>query len=215
METKVPLPSHKRRCAALREVPIYIGKSPLGNGLFARTGIRRGSVICRLTGPIINFRDVCRKGKLASYPLQIGYDKYIDLRSPGCYANHSCKPNAGIRDGFNLVAIRNIHKCAEVCYDYSTTMDEDCYVLRCRCGARSCRQLVKDFRLLHPRIRQKYLKMGIVMPFICRKYERVCVTSRQVLPVNRNHVGRSRRRHPARANRPARLQPNTTSSPLI
>ncbi len=145
---------------------VYIGKSDLGRGLFAKTYFRKGDVICILTGPVIRFEDTLRKLRAQSYPLQIGPDTYLDIGAPGCFANHSCEPNAGIRNDVELTALTAIKQKQEIRFDYSTTMDENYFVMRCRCRSSRCRKMIKDFRCLSPRLRKKYLSLGVVMNFI-------------------------------------------------
>ena len=145
---------------------ICIGEGDLGTGVFARRKINKGEPILEFTGPIISFAEAVLKGEKECYPLQIGKDRYIDLMAPGCYANHSCQPNAGIVNDTILVAIRDILPGEEVRYDYSTTMDEDHFTMVCRCGSSQCRGVVTDFKKI-PLLRQReYLGMKVVMSFI-------------------------------------------------
>ncbi|MBU6427320.1 SET domain-containing protein-lysine N-methyltransferase [Patescibacteria group bacterium] len=148
----------------------YVSKGDLGKGLFARRKIRAGTMICRFSGPMISFAEAASKGEKECYPLQIDDNKYIDLDPPGCFANHSCEPNAGIRADLELVALTDIPAGTEIRYDYSTTMDEDYFTMPCRCGSESCRGKVEDFKLLPPSASKRYLTLGIVMSFIVRKY---------------------------------------------
>lgn len=53
-------------------------------------------------------------------------------------------------------------------YDYSTTMDEGSFTMRCRCGAPGCRQVVRDFSELPAGIQEYYLSQGLVMNFMAR-----------------------------------------------
>lgn len=154
--------------------PTYITAGPLGLGLFAVRSIRCGEEILRFTGEVINFAQAQAKNEKECWPLQFGPDLYIDLQSPGCYANHSCDPNSGVvdRDGVvRLVALRQIAEGEEVRYDYSTTMDEDSFQMECRCGEPQCRSVVTDFKLLPHPLRIAYLRAGVVMLFIARQYD--------------------------------------------
>jgi hypothetical protein len=103
-------------------------------------------------------------------PLQIGPDRYIDLEEPGRIVNHSCNPNAGIRDDVQLIAIKDIQKDEEIRYDYSTTMDDGHWTLKCKCNEPNCRKVIKDFKHLPPDVQQKYITLGIVQKFIAEKY---------------------------------------------
>ena len=126
-----------------------------------------------MTGPEVTFEEAVAKGDEQCYTLQIGPGTYIDLGEPGRYANHSCDPNAGVEGtgphGLKLVAIRPIRRGEEVCFDYSTTMDEDHWTMPCRCGNPECRGIVADFKELPKALRQRYLALGIVQPFIANQ----------------------------------------------
>ena len=124
-----------------------------------------------LAGPIIGFSDAVAKGEWQCYPLQIGRGVYVDLEEPGCFANHSCEPNAGIVGGV-LIAIQSIAAGSEVRYDYSTTMDEDYWTMPCRCGVSECRGVITDFKDLPRVVRERYLTLGVVQPFIAEQYRR-------------------------------------------
>jgi hypothetical protein len=92
--------------------------------------------------------------------IQIGPNQYIDTQPPGVFANHSCAPNAGIRNDRDLLALRDIPTGEEIRYDYSTTMDEKSFTVACRCGPPGCRQVVTDFAELPAGIQEYYLSRG-------------------------------------------------------
>jgi SET domain-containing protein len=153
----------------------YIGNNDFGKGIFAKGSIKNGEVVLKFTGPIVTEkqaeeRDTAKYGKVIGNGLQIGHDKYIYLDDPGRMVNHSCNPNAGIRGDTVLVAIRDIEKDEEIRFDYSTTMDEDDWTMRCKCGEKNCRKEIKDFKYLPKETREKYLKLGIVQRFIVKNY---------------------------------------------
>lgn len=150
---------------------VYLAVGNLGIGLFARIPIFSGAVILELRGPLIGFDAAVAKGDWQCYPLQVGPGTYIDLEEPGCFANHSCRPNAGAR-GTLLIAIRDIAAGDEIRYDYSTTMDEDYWTMPCRCGDPGCRGVVTDFKDLPGALRNYYLSIGVVQPFIATQFER-------------------------------------------
>lgn len=167
----VERPSHATKLVLPAQVSdrIYLDEGPLGVGAFARRRILSGELILTFTGPLIDFAAAVRKGDRECYPLQIAPNLYIDLESPSCFANHSCDPNAGVRDG-SLWAIRDISPDTEIRYDYSTTMDEDHFRMGCRCQSEFCRGTVTDFKLLPEQVRSRYLLLGVVQPFIACQY---------------------------------------------
>jgi hypothetical protein len=147
----------------------YVGKCDVGLGIFANRDIARGETILKLSGPVVDFTEAKRRGPQNFLAIQIGEDRYIDTRPPGAFVNHSCDPNAGIRQDRNLVALRTIRKGREICFDYSTTVEQESFAMQCRCGAPGCRHVIKDFSTLPDHLRERYIAQGIVMSFIVRR----------------------------------------------
>ncbi|MFN0054918.1 MAG: SET domain-containing protein [Planctomycetales bacterium] len=144
---------------------IHVAPCDVGRGLFADEPIAAGRFILEFTGPELTLKQVRAKGALAANALQIGIDRYLDLEEPGRLLNHSCEPNAGVRNGTRLVALRDIQPGEEIRFDYSTTVS-DGWTMPCRCGAPHCRGLVVAYQLLAAPLRQRYAILGIVQPFI-------------------------------------------------
>jgi hypothetical protein len=151
---------------------IRIGDCRFGKGVFARSMIHKGEEILRFAGPLINLEEAMAKGARQCDPLQIGPGLYVDIEPPGVLVNHSCAPNAGIRDNVRLMAITNIAAGKEIFYDYSTTMNEGLWTLACLCRSTLCRGNVGDFKDLPWRTRRKYLRLGIVQAYLARQFTR-------------------------------------------
>ena len=151
---------------------IRIGDCRFGKGVFASSTIREGEVILCFSGPLIDSKKVDAKGIRECDPLQIGPGIYMDIEPPGVFVNHSCAPNAGIRDDVKLVAITEIGAGEEIFYDYSTTMCNEHWTLACLCGTTLCRGNIGDFRELPSQTRQRYLRSGIVQSHVARQYFR-------------------------------------------
>jgi uncharacterized protein len=149
---------------------IYVDKSPLGVGVFAGRDFFEGELLFRFSGPIITLGQAVDKGEAEGNVLQIAPATYIDLEPPGVYANHSCEPNAGLRDLVSGFALRPIARGEEIFYDYSTTMSEQRWTMRCLCGTPSCRAVIGDFHDLPPELQRQYLAMRIVQPFIVAEW---------------------------------------------
>ncbi|OKH28561.1 SET domain-containing protein [Chroogloeocystis siderophila] len=150
----------------------YIAKSRFGQGLFARKNIALGEKILEFTGDIIDFdKAVLKAPKYEGDPLQIGRNLYVNLEPPGRFVNHSCDPNAGIKNDVELVALKQIRAGEEIYFDYSTTMDEDYWVMQCGCGSTHCRRVIKDFKHLPSHVKRKYLELNVVQNFIATQYE--------------------------------------------
>ena len=154
----------------------------MGLGLFAARPLQAGERILDFRGPLIDFAATVAKGDRECDALQIGPDLYLDLEDPGRYANHSCDPNAGVRnDGVTLVAVRPIRPGEEIRFDYSTTMDDDHWAMECSCGSPRCRGRVLDFRWLPNPRKLEYIAMGIVPSFlVAAELERGGLSGREV-----------------------------------
>lgn len=149
---------------------IYVAKCALGRGVFAARDFLAGELLFRFSGPVINLAQAVEKGDAEGNVLQIGARTYIDLEAPGVFANHSCEPNAGLRDLVSGYALRPIARGEEILYDYSTTMSEGRWTMQCRCGEPSCRGVIGDFHDLPSELQRRYLAMRIVQPFIVAEF---------------------------------------------
>ncbi len=137
-----------------------------GRGVFTEELIPVGARIIRFTGPFLRYEQT----SASTYALQIGPDLYIGA-SGGFddLVNHSCEPNAGLRiEGttVDLYAVRDIEAGEEILFDYSTTLDEDDFTMRCQCGAPSCRGTIGDGKYLPEDLWRKYLSLGIIPEYV-------------------------------------------------
>ena len=149
----------------------YVADCELGLGVFAARSIDAGETILHFTGPRIGLTEVLAKGAVEFNVLQIGNEEYLDAEPPGVLANHSCEPNAGIKDDTSLIALYPIDVGKEIRWDYSTSMweDHEALTMVCRCGSNTCRGVVRDFPELPLAIQERYLAIGIVMDFIVER----------------------------------------------
>jgi SET domain-containing protein len=141
-----------------------------GQGLFAGEDISAGDEILQFHGPELTLRQVRAKADRACDALQIGIDRYLDLQDPGRLANHSCHPNAGLRDSVRLVALQSIRRDEEIRFDYSTTIG-DGWTMPCRCGFPECRNLVAAFHLLPQPLRLRYALLELVQRFLVEEWQ--------------------------------------------
>ena len=152
--------------AAPLETPwIHVKRGAIGSGVFAKVRIPAGQPILRFEGQEISFEEAVARGDWEGHTLQVGKGRYIDPEPPGVYANHSCDPNSGLKNG-GLVALRDILPGEEVVWDYSTSMAEDFFELDCQCGAAACRGRIRDFKHLPDDVRARYLRLGVVPDFV-------------------------------------------------
>jgi len=155
-----------------------------GYGLFAGRAVGRGELLFSLRGRLFggNKRGLDDEWFVHSYQLE--RDLYLYPETPeGRYINHSCDPNAGLREDLEMVALRDIAAGEEVAFDYSTTMSERSWTMPCSCGSPCCRSEISDFHDLPAEAKRRYLEAGVVQRFIIREvFERAarCMDSRQV-----------------------------------
>ena len=136
---------------------VYVAQSQLsGNGMFAEEYIQKGDIILRFGGTIALQRDRHSGKYLESTFLSISEDcilceTLLSDKDPSDFINHSCSPNAGMKDSITLVAIRDIQKGEEVLCDYAFWEGDENYIMKepCRCGSDKCRHRItgKDWSL--------------------------------------------------------------------
>lgn len=155
---------------------IEIRDSKFGKGLFAIKNIEPGEILCKVSGneKEMNLHQTTLLGEKESHAIQIDFDKYLLCEPPFLYSNHSCNPNCAVNDKLEMFALNEIKKGSELFWDYSTSMLERHWTMKCSCGEKICRKIVTDFDLLSTELQLKYLQMNIVFPFIAHfiKYQR-------------------------------------------
>jgi Fe-S-cluster containining protein len=146
---------------------VVVKECKIGKGVFTMESIREGEFIFSYGGfERISFEETKNKD-IEDYCLQIAPREYIyPIESPQRYINHSCEPNAGLRDTAELYALCDISAGEEITFDYSTCMDEDDWEIDCLCGSPNCRKRIRDFKYLPDEIQEKYLSLGFVGKFI-------------------------------------------------
>ncbi len=148
-----------------------IQDTPLGAACIATDEIQEGEIICKMTGPILSttdFFDKYHSGE--TIPLQIDRHHFIDLIDPYCFFNHSCEPNAGMRNNGILFALERIPAGIEIMFDYSTTADDGILLMECLCGKQSCRKKVVDFQSIPHSRKEFYLKRNALTSHIKNVY---------------------------------------------
>ncbi len=153
---------------------LIIRETGKGKAVFADSDIRAGEVVCEFTGPKYTMAEYLElHDPENNHFVQIDEDCFMGPSgNADDLINHSCNPNGGLmyREGKVLyVAIRDIKKGDELSFDYSTTMDEDCWEMDCLCGEKNCRGKVRDFKHLPADQKKRYTELGVVMPFIVKR----------------------------------------------
>ena len=121
----------------------FINKD-IGFGVFASMDIKKGSVI--LVGKSIYKTDT-RDHKT----LQINETEHSRLDTPFENTNHSCNPNAGVKenefDGYDLIALRDIRYGDQITMDYCMTEWESTLGI-CGCKTEECRKEIKGAKYM-------------------------------------------------------------------
>ncbi|HVG42087.1 MAG TPA: SET domain-containing protein [Chitinophagaceae bacterium] len=145
---------------------VEVRASKFGKGLFALKDFDCNELICQATGKFLTFEETLQLDDKESHSLQIEKEKYILCEAPFLYTNHSCNPNCGLNSNLQLYTLQPIKCGEEFFWDYSTSMLERHWTMKCNCGSTYCRHLITDFDLLPQEIQYKYLQLNIVLPFI-------------------------------------------------
>ncbi len=138
-----------------------------GLGVFAVRDIQKGHIAFILKGKLVGFYPKTRRDAIMK-PNIIGVAKnlWIDPYAPAKYINHSCDPNLGMRGKVLFVALRDIARGEEVTFDYSISEDS-LWEMKCHCGAKNCRGIIRGIRHLPKAVYNKYL------PYIPKYFQRV------------------------------------------
>jgi putative endonuclease len=164
----------ERKLELIRKPSVRTGISSIGNGLFAMRLFKSGEVVFRLRGRIRHYTYLLRHpGAIQDNAYRFGPETYLSPEGElGDFLNHSCEPNAKIRKSRGqlfVVALRAIPPNTEVVIDYSTILAvDDVWRMRCRCGSRHCRKLIRAFSTLPPELQDAYRTSGIVPEYILR-----------------------------------------------
>ena len=138
---------------------IYIRTSQIeGRGVAAGEDIKKGEVIQHIKG-VAKFLDIKTKEDSLSNPnwIGVGKNKWIDPNYPNQFLNHSCNPNSGIKGSVTMVALKDIKEGDEITIDYAIIEGDDMWEMKCSCGEKNCRKIVRSIRYIPLQQFQKYL----------------------------------------------------------
>ena len=139
-------------------VEVIVKKSKKeGKGVFALKDFKKGEIILKIdSSNVVSKENIAKLSKEEQNHTQyIGSNKYIIMKFPEKYINHSCNPNTYIKN-LKVIAMKNIKKDEEITSDYSIN-GVDPWEIKCNCGSKNCRKIiVGDFRKLNPKIQKKY-----------------------------------------------------------
>ncbi len=158
---------------------LYTKKSIIeGLGLFSTKKLIQGSLIAPFDGDFFsaeNDEDLPEHER--GFPIQIDENLVQSCLGLAGMSNHSCNPNAGLRqvNGFYwIVARRDIEKHEEICWDYSMSQWMNNFVFYpftyCFCRFEACRKHQLGAESLEQKIVQEYLIEGWCTAFIREKF---------------------------------------------
>lgn len=148
-----------------------------GRGIVALRRFDPGALVWRLRGRVVGPETVWRwwdaDPRRAANCIRFGEESFLDTRGDfGEYANHACRPNAGLfmeRGALAMRAVRVIRPGDEVTHDYSTCIGaDDVWTMRCNCGERACRGRVGRFDRLPQAVLGRYRRAGMIPGFVLR-----------------------------------------------
>ena len=147
-----------------------------GRGLFSKDPIKEGEIVVVKGGYILtkNQRDEIGK-ELGPSEIQLTENLFIgptteEEREGGMmHLNHSCEPNLGLQGQIVYVALRDIAVGEELTFDYAMNEDDPNEIMKCQCGAESCRRVITGVDWKRPEIQRKY--NGYFSWFIQRKID--------------------------------------------
>ncbi len=134
-----------------------------GMGLFTSKFIPKGTLI-HISDGIIYTRNEGKKVLNGELEYCIDMDdnhifcpKNYHNMTPDWYINHSCEPNSGVGNEFNiLVAMNDINENEEITFDYAMTEFDPTYSLLCACGTKSCRKIITGNDWKIPVLQKRY-----------------------------------------------------------
>ena len=138
---------------------ILIRKNEKGIGVYVIKNIAKGEFITGFYGDIYTAESALKLPEVAkNRAIQFAEKKWRMSNSAGDNLNHSCNPNCGIKDLFNIVAMRDIKVGEELTFDYSMSENSDWELPngKCLCGSKTCREKVGTYAELSGAKKKEY-----------------------------------------------------------
>jgi hypothetical protein len=152
-----------------------------GYGVYARESIHSGELLTVWGGMIVTEEGLnLISEEKATHGIQVEEKVYLiplGVNDPADMFNHSCNPNAGLSGQITLVAMRDIERDGEVCFDYAMSDSSDYDEFECHCGTDHCRRKItgNDWRL--PELQRRY--KGFFSPYLQRRIDRLYAQAAQ------------------------------------
>lgn len=153
--------------------------SKYGLGVFATANINKGELISSFDGALYQAPDAMSLPNepplyAGRHAIEYAEGRWRDgqVDRIARYVAHSCEPNCGIKNLFNIVAMRDIEAGEEVTWDYAMSEDSN-FRMDCLCGKSTCRGTVGAFSLLSPKQRIDFINRcaNFISLWLVYKYE--------------------------------------------
>lgn len=138
---------------------IYVCASKIdGFGMRIGENAKKGDIIAYITGEM-KFKVNKGLKDTFSNPDWIGISKnqWIDPDKPYKFLNHSCNPSAGVKGKVTLVALRDMSEGEEITVDYSIIEGDPFWEMKCTCGEKNCRKIIRSTEFIPGKQFKKYL----------------------------------------------------------
>ncbi len=151
---------------------IEVKKARNGKGIFAEKNFRPGETVMEIKGKLFHYRTLLNNpGPFSDNSFRFSEDYYLSpAGQKGDYLNHSCQPNSRVEKRgkkLYLIVINEISRGKEILLDYSTILTpEDVWTMKCNCGSRNCRKIIKEYGSLPQALKSFYLKENIIPKYI-------------------------------------------------
>lgn len=151
---------------------IEVTKARNGLGIFAKSDFQPRDKIFEVKGAFISGdEDDDIDEKTRDNAFRFDKEKYLSPAGEvGDFLNHSCNPNSAVvkkKNKLFIVALKGIKGGAEIFIDYSTIIaQDDSWRMKCDCGDKNCRKIIKGFHSLPKNIQKKYLDLKMVPDYI-------------------------------------------------
>ena len=140
---------------------VIISKTGIYKGLIAVEPIHKGEIIAVSDGDVFYADLDSQLPDIARNTAYQFHEKWYRDGKPTSYArfiNHSCEPNCGIKNLFQIVTMRDIAAGEELTFDYGMVCNSDWENPEgsCLCGSPNCRGKILPYRGLPQSVKDRY-----------------------------------------------------------
>ncbi len=143
-------------------------------GIFAREHIAKDEIVSVWGGEIYTREQLTQLPEpYQRYVMQVEDDFFLggEGEDDTNYFNHSCEPNVGFAGQMVLLAMRDIARDEELCFDYAMCDGSAYDEFDCECGAPTCRKRVRGDDWQKPELWERY--RGYFLPYLQRRIDRL------------------------------------------